>query len=79
MNLSTINNISASDVFYLHMESVKSKYSATQVTESLDFWVSAFHGYKSALKIHLIAAQDLLADNELAMLLINQYLKEIDK
>ncbi len=79
MNLSTTNNISASDVFYLHMESVNSKYSATQVTESLDFWVSAFHGYKSALKIHLIAAQDMLADNELAMLLIKQYLKEIDK
>ena len=79
MNLSTTKNISAGDVFYLHMESVNCKYSTIQVAESFAFWVSAFHGYKSALKIHLIAAQDLLADNELAVLLIKEYLKEIDK
>jgi hypothetical protein len=79
MSLSNINNISAGDVFYLHMASVNCKYSEIQVTESFAFWVGAFHGYKSAFKIHLIAAQDLLSYNQMAVLLIKEYLKEIDK
>ncbi len=78
MNPST-TNISASDLFYLHMESVSYEYSEIHMKKSLEFWIGAFRGYKSALRINLIAAQDILADNEMAVLLINQYLKEIDK
>ena len=78
MNLST-TNISASDLFYLHMESVSYEYSDIHMKKSLETWISVFRGYKSALRIHLIAAQHTLAHNEMAILLINQYLKEIDK
>jgi hypothetical protein len=58
---------------------VKGEYSESEVNESTRDWIEAFRGYKSSFKIHLLAAKDEFSSNKWALLLIDQYLREINK
>ena len=73
-----MESITTSELFYLHLNSIMGEFTASEVQDSLSDWVIAFCGYKSAFKIHLLAARDEFADHAWALLLIDQYLKEIN-
>lgn len=75
MDLST-TKISSSELFIWHLESVADLYSEAEAQASFEDWLQVFR-YQSALNTHLLAAQQLFHENDLAMKLINQY-KEIN-
>lgn len=73
-----MKSITTSELFYLHLNSITGEFTASEVQDSLSDWVSAFCGYKSAFKIHLLAAKDVFAGNKWALMLVDQYLKEME-
>lgn len=77
MDLSTTTHISASELFTWHLESVAGEFTDQEAHESFQDWLKIFR-YKSAFNIHLVAAAQLFHENDFALLLIDQYIKEIN-